>query len=552
MKKLFALLIALFMFLGTFGCGGKEEPSTETEDGKPTATKIVIYAGGSSEFAWIKGSEEDEVINYIENKYYNETGNLLDFEIAYLGEDMRTKMVSELSAGTQIDVAISHTRGGVGIDDTLKGENSHYNIYDALYDFAPNLLNAVKGSPLYSMTTVDNDVIGIPSVISPYKFGILVRKDLMEAAGYTDNPLKAETEFKQGETYKLVDDLKTFEEMCLDIKTAQNLSHVITGASWDLEKVITLGAYADAGYFSNGLFKENGREYVRIGGATEAYEKVIETEYRWAQKDIVSKDANSILLEAGEANFISGKTAVFVQDPTVQHLIKVAKMTKNNIPEAEFTVLGPLTSGETVNGTESEKKGFMRNTWATFGAVVPASSKNVKPLFTFLNWVYKNEANYNLCRYGIEGKHWLNNGDGTYSYPQGKETYEYAPPYSGILTLVENQRMSDLRYSGYTEEEVRWIEEIAGNEENYIENDLIDYLFTSTSLYNTRQAAATAKLYQQIVDFWVGKTDPMGVDATGETLYKRTINEYNELILDIQEFFTAQYKTMKSQRLANK
>lgn len=257
MKKTAAAILAgVLSFAMLFACAGCGNRTTENGGGggntnvnRPAGTKIVIYAGGSSEFSWVAGSKETEVIEYIENAYWEDTGKSLDFEIAYLGEDMQTKLASELAAGSQVDIVISHTRGGQGVDDKLKGEDSHYNLYDAIYDYAPNLYEAVKGAPLNCMTTVNNDVVGIPSVISPYKFGILVRKDYMEACGYTDDPAKAGTPFKDGKTYELVDNLDTFADMCRAMNEITGSSYAVTGAAWDLEKVLTLGAYGDAGYF---------------------------------------------------------------------------------------------------------------------------------------------------------------------------------------------------------------------------------------------------------------------------------------------------------------
>ncbi len=557
MKKKMMRAIALLMGLGTaaiVGCGGDgDKPNSESGNGGGNggaATKIVIYAGGSSEFSWVAGSAENEVIDYVEEKYYQATGNKLDFEIAYLGNSMHSKLESELAAGSQVDVVISHTRGGVGIDDKLRGTNKHYNINEALQDFAPNLYKHIEGEPVNALTDEAGDVIAIPSVINPYKFGILVRKDLMEAVGYTDDAAKAQTEFKTGVNYQLVDDLKTFEAMCLAMKEANNMSHVITGASWDLEKAVVLGAYTNAGYFTNKLVEEGENSYIRRGGATDEYAKVIETEYRWANNGIVSKDANNILLEQAEQNFVSGKTAVFVQDPTVQHLIKVARMTKKNVPEAEFTVLGALTSGEIdpVTGTESTKKGFMRNMQATFGAAITASSKNMKDVLKFMNWVYSSEENYNLCRYGLEGTHWVDNGDGTYSYPAGKEGYETAPAYSGILTFVENQNISNLTYKGYSTEELRWINDVAGKPANYVTNDVVDYIFSGTDSYNIREASATSALYEKIGKFWTGEVNPMAIEANGKTIYKNLIDNYNNAILDVQAFYADQYNYMKSTR----
>ena len=545
MPKKTSTTLLLFSAALLSSCGGGATPSeptttptSQTPIVRPSGDKIVIYSGGSSEFSWVKGSEEDKIISYIEDKYYEDTGNSVDFEISYLGEDMQTKLSSELAAGSQIDLVISHTRGGNGVDDKLKGESDHYNLYDAIYDYAPNLYGAVSGNPLDSMTTSNNDTVCIPSVISPYKFGILVRKDLMEKAGYTDDKTKV------AEGYTLVDNLDDFEAMCLKMNTLTGNSYAVTGAAWDLEKVVTLGAYCDAGYFSSAVVTEDGKELVMKGGATSAYKDVLALEYKWANNGVISKEANSILLNDGETNFIAGKTGVFVLDPTIQHLIKVARRTKAQNPEAEFTVLGALTAHK-----GSTRKGFMRNPSATFGAAVTKKSTRVNQIMSFLNWVYESADNYNLCRYGIEGTHWINNGDGTYSFPKGKESYATSPAYSGILTLVENQRISNLTYKGYTEEELHWINDIAGNKDNYIQNDVMDYLFTQTDEYNIKQNAATNKLYQMAVDAWTGKGDPNALSTDGvNSVYDYTASQYRKDVAEIDQYNTEQYHLMKAQR----
>ena len=568
MKKRNLLTLNLLTLLLATSCNNGENPSNNTTQDsqtsekdstknsetssinsstslpqRPQGQKIVIYAGGSSEFSWVAGSKEKEVIDYICNLYYSETGNSIDFDINFLGEDMQTKLSSELAAGTQVDIVISHTRGGNGVDDKLKGSDKHYNLYDALYDFAPNLYDAVSGDPLNSLTTFTNDVIGIPSVINPYKFGALVRKDLMEACGYTDDIEKSKVEFKDGKNYELVDNLDTFTDMCLAMNELTGNSYAVTGAAWDIEKVF-IGAYCDAGYFSSSLVVENGQELIMSGGSTTAYQDMLKREYDWATSGVISRDANSILLEEGESNFIAGKTGVFLLDPTIQHLIKVSRMTKNQIPEATFTVLGALKAHK-----DSTKKGSMKNPEATFAATITKSTKCINQIMSFLNWVYESEENYNLCRYGIEGEHWINNHDGTYSYPKGKEIYATQPAYSGILTLVENQRMSNLVYSGYSKEELHWINDIAGNPDNYVSNDVMNYMFESTDEYNVKLAAAGDKLYSMAVEAWTGKTDPTSkYQNTNKTVYQYIIEQYNSQVNEIQKYNTTQYKTMKAER----
>ena len=51
---------------------------------------------------------------------------------------------------------------------------------------------------------------------------------------------------------------------------------------------------------------------------------------------------NGVLLEEAETEFIAGKTSVFVEDPTVQHLIQVARKTQAEDASATFKVLPAL------------------------------------------------------------------------------------------------------------------------------------------------------------------------------------------------------------------
>lgn len=523
--------IALSFACAAGGCGAEKKDNKKNET---SATKIVIYAGGSSEFAWVEGSEETEVIEAVENAYYEDTGTKLDFEITFKGSsDFSSAVSNALTGGDQLDIAISHTRGGAGIDDTALSNNWFYDLTEDLEDYGENVLAKIAGDPIDSLTTVRNEIIGFPSVISPYKFGILVRKDWMEACGYTDDAKKA----KNGD-FILVNNLEAFENMCVAMKAKYNLNHVITGAPWDLEKVLTLGAYGDSGYFTYTTRGEGDALQVMPGFVTDEYAKVLKEEYDWAREGIVSNEAEMIKLETGETNFIAGKTGVFVLDPTVQHLIKVARKTKAQHSEAEFTVLGALT--ETA---ETTKKGFMKNTPATFAACVMKTSQNSAEIVKFMNWVYESEDNYNLCRYGVEGVHWINNCDGTYSYPAGKEIYATEPAYSGILTLVENQNVSNLTYKGYSEEEKQWIA-TAADPSNYIENDIINYLFpVPPAAINNDYTQQKQTLYGRVGEAWRGAVDP--------SLHYATVNVTDYLKgggQKYQDYLTQQYKIMKTQR----
>ncbi len=533
-KRILSALLAAMMTFTMVGCGETEDNGGGGGGGsttRPTGTSITIYTGGSSEFIWTKGSKEEEILDYIEQKYFDETGVSLDFNVSFLGQDMKTKLQSALSGGDPVDVAVSHTRGGDGMDDWMIKYDGFYNLADDIEEYGPNVYDAFSkpldgsiSSALDAVTTSENKVVGIPSVISPYKFGILVRKDRMEAVGYTDDEEKAGTLCTAtNSNYILVDNLEDFTAMCIAINRKFDKNYAVSGAIWDIEKALSLGAFGNSGQYTYAVDAEN--EMIRGGASFDYYLDVIKTEYDWAVNGVISKDADAILKEDAEQAFYSGASSVFVLDPTVTHLIQVARNCKAVNAEAEFTVLGALrekrdpaackyfrknadgTDKLDADGNKIPMKGFMRNTQATFCASVLKTSQNTVKIMKFLNWVYKNEANYNLCRYGREGIDWINNGDGTYSYPN--ESYATNPPYSGILTLVENQNMSNLIYKGYTEEELSWLA-TAADPDNYVENDVIDYLLPENSTMGAPVASAANNLRAGVlVPAWKGNTDPM-------------------------------------------
>ena len=288
-KKVSAIIAAgvLALGMGFGGCNPEKKPDDGGSDGtRPLGKTISIYTGGSSEFTWAAGSDEERVIDYVEQKYYDETGVSLDFQISHLGENMRSKLGTALSSGS-VDVIVSHTRGGVGVDDYLIDHDAYYDIRTRLYSRAKNLVKYIEGDPLWSLTTSDNQVVGIPSVISPYKFGILVRKDRMEKAGYTDDAAKTNTVCPEtGKNYILVDNLDDFADMCVAINSFENVgAYTVSGASWDIEKALTLGAYTEAGYFTSTLRKgseiglsgeDAEKTFVTQGAGTKEYEAVLQ------------------------------------------------------------------------------------------------------------------------------------------------------------------------------------------------------------------------------------------------------------------------------------
>lgn len=462
------LLSTLPFVLASCSGGGSSNSSSSGRD-PSKATEITIYAGGSSEYMWKKGGMEAEAYRAIEDAYYEATGNNIKFKTEFLGQKMKETITTGINDG-EIDVVISHLGGGDGIDDWMMNQNTK--LYRDLsldledYEYlGSNMAWSDGGSlslnALDRVTTKAGEVIAFPSVINPYKFGILVRKDWMKACGYSD---------VEEAGYTLVDNYEDFEAMCLAMKARYGLTYTLSGAIYEIEKTGILGAYdIPAGYYTQSEDTYNGQKIVDVGGLINSnYGKVLNVESRWISNGILPQAPDEKKVDDCEADFIAGKTGVFLENPNITHLVEVSRLCKAVNPGAEFAVLQAMTKDKS-----STSKGFMRNSVATFGAVITKNTPDYKAILSFLNWAYSSKENYELCRYGIKGTHWIDNKDGTYSYPDG---YDYQnKPYSGILTLVENQVISNLSYSGFTDTEKSWFTN-AAKKENYLVNDKVDYL----------------------------------------------------------------------------
>lgn len=557
LKRILCLLCVFVMAVACLACGCSKPTEESSSQGassgtsgkydaskRPAGTKIVVYCGGSSEYSVVRGSDEEAVTKAIEDAYYEDTGISLDFEVSYLGNNMSSVLANSLVAGDQVDVVISHTRFDSGIDDYALTQDIYYDLSRLVNRFGYNI---AEKTDLRTMTTFSEELIGIPSYVSPYKYGILVRKDYMRATGYTDDPAEAT---ENGLT--LLTTVEQFEDMCKKMKSKsvtgldEDSSYSVSGAIWDIEKVFT-GAFSNAGYFFYGeTTDEDGETIIAPGFAQEGFKDLLQMEYRWVNDSkILPSDANTQTLEASEGVFASGLTGVFVTDPTVTHLIKVARKAKALNPDAEFTILGPLAQEKS-----PEKKGFMRLSTGYKAAVVMKTSKNAENIVKYLNWMYSSADNYNLCTYGVEGVHWVNNGDGTYSYPAGKENYLSKAPYSGILNFVENENMSNLLYSGYTEQERGWIAN-SKNKDFYVDNDIVDYILPRNAGMSLLHATSLNVYWNGLASqAWNGSSNPSKPSSENSAITSAEYFRLNYLEEDAEylQFVTQQYNLMKQLR----
>ena len=236
---------------------------------------------------------------------------------------------------------------------------------------------------------------------------------------------------------------------------------------------------------------------------------------------------------------------MYVGNPKIDELIRISRRLKEYNPEAELTVIGPLSAGDadgnvTKDAQGKELKGFRAEASAYSGLVINPRSKNQELMLEYLNWVYASKENYELCAYGIEGEDWIRVGEDEFSYPS--ESYITKPSYSGTLKLLENKNISDRTYTGYTAAEKKWIA-TARNAECYEDALTGMFLFKpADETYNNFISAQNKMVTEVIYKAWNGSIDPK-VSQPGES---DGVKYFYSVASDYVDWMTKQYLLNKA------
>ncbi|MCI8412703.1 MAG: hypothetical protein HFE47_01215 [Clostridia bacterium] len=544
MKKVLGLVLAVFMAFAVTACGNSDNGNNPSGNGekvpwetaKRNAAKVTIYVDESNIYgAYVKGSDEAYVKDCIEKKFYEDTGEAINMEIMYETHDsFNTRFGGVMTTG-QWDAAVSYL-GQAGLEETVLTQDVSMNLADVIADNGENLLKAVDKEAMYAVTTLTGEVIGIPSVNKTKMKNILVRKDFMTQAGYTESKAEADA---SGGTLTYCRTINDFTNMLRAMKTKiPGCNMPLIGNPYDLEFAILTGACGTAGYQykavhynADGSVKE-----VVPGWLSEGYDKMLAYEYMWQHEGLWEADNTVKTDEKRISDFSNGKAGVYCADPNILNLISVARQVKTVAKDATFTVLGPLDAvDERGNAVENSGR-FAEVSRTTDCLIVNKRSKNASLLVKYLNWMYSDTENYELCRYGVKGTHWVDVREGFYAYPEGKEDrYFVSPPYSGVFALLHNDEFAYRLYDSYSEEELGWIEktESAATMKNATDAMLFYNMPAAAAVNFT---TAEANMYQQAATpAWNGSGDPA-------TTYPAQDKAYREQAKDYIEWLTDQYK----------
>jgi len=529
LKKVLSCVLMALLVLSVAACGNGKESSTDSGNGGTTEpTRLTIFMASDR----LKGSNESKVISAVEDKFLADTGKAIDLNILIYNKSDFANAVTSSAASSSWDAAVSYL-GIAGVDDNLIRRGAAADLADYLDsgDYE-NIVDNV-GDNINSLTTVTGAVYGVTSVNETNDYGILVRKDWMKQVGYTDSA--AEAAASNG-TLTLLKTIGQFEDMLAKFKAnIPGCQIPLAGAPWDLEYVLTTGVVeGQPSYASHSvIYAEDGSvEEVVPGYLAENYAEVLDYAYQWSRNGLWEQFESTTTYAVREQWFYSEQVGVYVGNPRIKELIRVARRLNEYNPSAELTIIGPLCAGDadgnvTLDANGEEISGFRAEDSAYSGLVLNPKSRNQELVLEYLDWVYSSVENYELCAYGIEGEDWIKEGTDGYSYPS--ESYVTKPSYSGTLKLLENINISNRIYSGYSQTERDWIS-IARNAKTYKGALIGMFLYKpADEVYNDYLAAQNKMVTNVIYKAWNGSVDPKVShpgEADGVKNFYATSSEY--------------------------
>ncbi len=243
MKKLLCAALAACMLLGLCACRDSgtptPKPSGSWEEAKKNAAEITVYVDASNIYgSYIKGSDEAYVKDAIEKKFYEDTGNAVNFQVNYESHaTFSTKFGGVMTTG-KWDMAVSYL-GQAGLDEIVLKQDVSMDLADLLDNYE-HIGEAIAPEVMNATTTLTGEVVGIPSSVKSKTKGILIRKDYMTKAGYTEDKVEAAA---SGGKLKFCQTIDDFTDMMRKMKAEiPACTMPLIGNSYDIEFAITARA----------------------------------------------------------------------------------------------------------------------------------------------------------------------------------------------------------------------------------------------------------------------------------------------------------------------
>jgi hypothetical protein len=246
-----------------------------------------------------------------------------------------------------------------------------------------------------------------------------------------------------------------FEKLLYAFKSnIPSIVNPILGKAWDINRI--MGPVFKADLYNT--MKNADGKYVPTQFTSESA-ALMDVMWKWAKDGVWENDSGQKSDSERTRLFLNGQSAVYMSYPEITNLISIMRGLKEAKPTAEFMMLAPFKDSDgNVNGFQKLSRSFN-------GMIIPSKNGNEANTVKFLDWVYSDSENYELCKYGIKGTHWVEGEDAviggktykTWQYPADKtDQFRKEPPYSGKYLLLDNINVSNRINGDYNFQEKVW------------------------------------------------------------------------------------------------
>lgn len=475
MKKVAALAMATAMAVSMAACGGSSATSTASTAAGDTKADSGSYDQVVYAYATFNNipSEEDldvveEEINKITREKINTEVTLKPISIA----DYVNKVSLSLQGGEKIDVYQS-----LGNFGNCVSTDMCYDITDLIDSCAPGT-KELLGDKFLDACKVNGKLYGIPTY-KPFALTpmIIYRQDIAAELGIDMSTVNSVED--------ITDVLRKVKEAKPDMIP---LSPVQSGVS-GLE--MTMG---DVDWLSDDYYKPvgvlmDGDMTVQDLYSTDIFQSRCDLARTWYNEGLIMKDAATTTSTAAEC-MSSGNYFGYIA--------------AYSYPEADTAASLQVQCGNYDIGAKMIGDAYLGTGDINAVSWMIASTTDVpEAALKFLNLTYTDKDIVNLLIYGIEGRDYVMNDDGTVSYPEGEDSTTV--PYTAQLSCGTLGNFFNMYpTAGTSSESLAW--EQKQNEEAKT-SPAMGFTFDSSKL-NTQYTAVKNAISQYLPGLLCGSVDP--------------------------------------------
>lgn len=420
------------------GCGKESETDVETGDVSEQVELKILMAGDEP-------ADQQTVLDKISEVTKDELNITLDVEyIPWTDYQEKVKMMA--AGGDEFDIFLNF---GFDANEALRRKMA-IPLDELLEKYGQDILNNVPEME-FAPFVVNGETAAIPAVYVKDNVAatFLIRKDLREKYNVPEV-----TDYESLKVY--LDAISKNEPSMIPVGSdGYNYSSGLARATATQNdfvgttSVVKWAVDEEGNAVAFNRYEKGFQDYELIQFSKEFYDN------GWVEKDVLSqKDARGL--------FTSGKSALYNID--LFNFGAVETELKANIPDAELE-WGILNPEDPISWEKSNNV-----------AQISSTSKNPERAMMFMNWLQKDQANYDLYMYGIEGVHYTLEGD-LVKLPEGVDASNnpYAPtPWAFYNTKYHRATTTD---SPLTVEAMKYFQEA----ERYpINEDLVGFTFDTT------------------------------------------------------------------------